>query len=355
MKFIAGVQGSGKSYYAAKLIFDDFSKKSYYKIFTNLDGLNIDYINETYNYDTIFYYDHKKFYQVIKRCYEIVVEQDLGFSVALNYLESEGYYAKDRQTLIIIDEAQNFFSGREDPILLFLITQHRHLFIDLYLLSQSVELVNRSYRILDTLFVAVRPSKQLSKHLLTYKKYAAAYESKDSFIANENLKKNPKIFKIYTSGDFVKTTSIFKKYLIYLAVIFLVFVFLVWYLFSDHFSFVSSVDRSKVSQSSNSNQVVKVVNPVFNSLKKYYVRIIVEEACIYTLDRSKVSCISLEFFNQIKSKWKDIKVEYKGDFQFYFYSALDPQFLSYLNFKDVESDSSSKSNSTHLLLPKIST
>jgi len=206
---IEGLQGSGKSYYASyRMLYDE---KKYYRMLTNIDG-----IKET---EKIKPLDFKNFTdKVLNECYRIQVENDGSFEECIKYLQNVYILPKDvsenNRVLLVVDEAQNYFgkSVKLSPTLSWFITQHRHLFIELYLITQKYTLLRPEYHLFNLILKAYPPIKQFSKSKIRYREYAGLPLNEENLSRKFSIPKEQKIFDMYISGDKVESPNILKKW-----------------------------------------------------------------------------------------------------------------------------------------------
>lgn len=204
---ITGLQGSGKSYKAMYDMYYDQDK--YYKIFTNLDGLK--------QTQKILPLNFKKFTdEILTECHNLIVTQSKEYKYVIEYLQRiymlPQDVSKDNRILLVIDEAQNYFN-KKNPILAWFITQHRHLFMELILITQKYTLLHADYHLFNLAYNAFPPVKQFIKSKIAYNEYAGLPMNNDNFVRKYSLKKEDKIFDMYVSGDKVKSPNILKRFI----------------------------------------------------------------------------------------------------------------------------------------------
>ena len=73
------------------------------------------------------------------------------------------------KALFVIDEAHNFFQTKDD-VLVWWLTYHRHLYQDIFLITQNLALIDRKYKPLAEYFYKAVPSSlRLNKKVFKYK------------------------------------------------------------------------------------------------------------------------------------------------------------------------------------------
>lgn len=209
---IDGVMGSGKTYYAVHRAYK--SMQDYYKVYTNINEFKYQYNIYELKWNWLFSHLVN-----LKEIYDL---SDTDDSHLLEYLIDNDIIGQNKERiLIVLDEAHNQFDKKVD-VLTWFITYHRHLYIDVLLITQSYSLINREYYKLMEYFIhAVPASRRLVASNFRYKKYMAVpFSEKDTFVGSETLSFDDSIFALYGSGDKVKVKSFVRKYVIYAVLIF---------------------------------------------------------------------------------------------------------------------------------------
>lgn len=281
---IQGLQGSGKSYKAAYDM--HFQSNKYHKIFTNIDG-----IKTTGKIELLQFKDFMN--DTLFDVYQKQVEFDLSFDDCIEDLQKANILphdvSKDNRVLIVVDEAQNYFgkSVKLLPQLVWFITQHRHLYIELYLITQKYTLLRSDYHLFNLVYEAYPPVKQFSKRSIKYAEYAGLPLNDDNLSKKFTLKKEQKIFDMYVSGDKVESPNILKRY-------FVMFVFLALFVFLGFAYFLSTFGNQEptkeVKTLNEVNGVIsdtKVQNPIIdksNIIKKFYTFIVWNDDAVFYID-----------------------------------------------------------------------
>lgn len=275
-ELIIGLQGSGKSYYAMHRIYHD--KTKYDKVLTDIDGLDV--------HDNVYALDFPSFVvKAIKPCYEMMVKDidslksvdDLteeevfklitsnssSFQNAIDYLKRiyvlSPKASKENRLLLIVDEAQNYFGKtvKLNAFLLWFITQHRHLYIEIYLITQDHTLIRPDYKLFNIVYKALPAVKQVINGSLIYKQYAGFPLNEDNFVKRIVLKKDEKIFDMYVSGDKVESPNILKKFIVLIVIFVLMLGFGIYY-FTSFYGHKTNIESSKPTQNNikNSSEIV---------------------------------------------------------------------------------------------------
>ena len=280
---LQGLQGSGKSYKATYDMF--YQANKYHKIYTNIDGIKT---NEKINLLQFKDFMNGTLFDV----YQKQVEFDLSFDECIEDLKKADILpenvSKDNRVLFVIDEAQNYFgkSAKLLPQLVWFITQHRHLFIELYLITQKYTLLRSDYHLFNLVYEAYPPVKQFSKNSIKYKEYAGLPLNDDNFVRSFSLKKEQKIFDMYVSGDKVESPNILKRYFIY----FIILVLLVGFGFMY---FLNSFGSPETKEAKTTKTVENAVSTPSTSqrakeedsiIKKFYIFVVWNEDAVFYID-----------------------------------------------------------------------
>jgi zona occludens toxin len=308
----SGVPGSGKTYRLVDKVYKLITskEKKYKHIFTNINGLDYKKCNELAN-DTDYvrpfeFIDLKKdidleysFHQSAKNIssmvqpislkFDYVSDENLKFYTeeqrkkyesekeyhetqkALqdkklieekairenydDYVKSKGAYSLYMDSLIIIDECHLYFEDRADDKLIRFLSYHRHFNIDIDLITQNKNLINKKYlSFIETMYMAYPASKRFFSKSFRYKKYASYQEYHANIMGNESLKLSEHVFSLYSSGSNVLSKSILSK--LFLPIIILSFAtFVAFFLLTDSMQEDKPVVNKRLdSNTSISNQ-----------------------------------------------------------------------------------------------------
>lgn len=280
---IIGVPGSGKTYFAVDRLYKLITAepKKYKHIYTNINGLNYDKINEIANikdyakgfeFDdlNIHIQDEYNFFQSqkelksrtlkkiplkqdIKEEDTEVKEDDIVFDYDLTCKE-KGIYAPYYDSLIIIDECHLYFEDRiDDPKIRFL-SYHRHFNIDLILITQGKNLIHKKYlSFVETMYMALPASKRFWSKRFRYRQYASYQEYAQNIIGTISVSLSDKVSGLYNSGSNVLSKSVIKKLLFpVIALTFGVFLFYKFFI-ADRFA-KPTVQPEKVQEQQQPTQ-----------------------------------------------------------------------------------------------------
>jgi len=176
----------------------------------------------------------------------------------LNYTKPLVQPFKYKTVLLIIDEAEDYFDKRTtNPLHMFLLKYHRHLYLDIFLLSQSHRDLNELYLKRCESFLAAVPTERQTR--IGYRKYVkhtkVPYNDHPLYGTSTGhifLKENQKIFSMYESGNKTNSKNVFVKYYFmffgYIVVAFIAVYFLFRFI-ADGATASSSTPSPTVSQS----------------------------------------------------------------------------------------------------------
>jgi hypothetical protein len=298
---IEGLQGSGKSYYAVYRMHHDSQK--YSKIFTNIDGIKTT--------EKIYSLEFKRFTNdILIDCYNSQVINDGTFEESIAILQKFNILphdvSKNNRVLIVIDEAQNYFgkSVKLEPALVWFITQHRHLYIELYLITQKYTLLRNDYHLFNLVYKAYSPVKQFDNKKIRYAEYAGLPLSDDNLSKKFTLPKEQQVYSMYISGDKVESPSILKRFL-WLFIIMILLLVGAFYLFLS--AFLTDVSSEEASNSVLEHYVQLPENNV-NALsstveKKLYRFVVSDDGYFYVRETESRENYPVKLLQYIKDNY----------------------------------------------------
>ncbi len=282
--YFLGIPGSGKTYYGVNVIYDNFAKKipkktkltlkkDYVNCYTNINEFNFKYTKNVKKFDFDEFYiklqilynlahgvsdifdndSDSKNDEISIKTFSELINEGMSSKEAREFLDKQvkqvpvtskkviKVKATDKQliqkakelkiykTLFVIDECHNFFD-MDDKIKVWWLTYHRHLYHDIYLITQNLSLVNVKYKPLaEAYYKAKASSLTLNKKYFNYMYYTDSRMTKDSFVNTIKVLKRQEIFKLYKSGDAVESKNVIKRF-IYIALFLFVSFFIIAYL-----------------------------------------------------------------------------------------------------------------------------
>ncbi len=225
----------------------------------------------------------------------------------LNFFKPIAPIAKYKPTLLIIDEAQNHFGAEDkitgkkasvDPVIVWWISYHGHLFTDVFLLSQNYKKIHPAYLYDIEYFLNAFSSKlQLFTTKFKYNHYVATPYHKTNIAKKEYVKKRKEIFEAYESGDKVRTKSLILPLLGYsllgLIVVSALFTYIAYGLTSSDNNSVKTSQNQNHIQKANTQRPdthIQVIEEQISFSKLKYIKLI----CIKNTCQNKKNNISLE-------------------------------------------------------------
>lgn len=266
--FLTGIPRSGKTYYAMFLLYMQFIFVKPVTAFTQfMDKYFPKKPARTYEvaYTNINQFDFSKSPKIKPFDY-LAVYPELEI-LCLMYLDKKTddeliEYAKSvnlYNCLFVIDECQNFFS-KEDKVLTWWFTYHGHLYHDLILITQNLDLIHTSYAKLGEFFYkAVPPSSRLFSNKFRYVQFNSAKLFQKDKVGDFHVPMIKEIFDMYVSGASNNAKSHVKKYLAYS----LVLVIILFFLLKQFLSlFNTSVPDTNTTKTDTNQTTLTPVAPV---------------------------------------------------------------------------------------------
>lgn len=232
--YLIGNPGSGKTYYAVFMIYQTFlfepkktfltkfvkpkEKPNYSYCYTNINEFKFELS------DKFKKFDFDEFYLSLRNLYALYKTGATDNEVNEKAKELNLYGC-----VFVLDECHNFFKDKKDEILVWWLTYHRHLYQDIYLITQDLTLVNNEYkRIAEKFYRAVDSSRRLFSKKFRYEVYASFRLYKKDQLEIINIPFLEEVFNLYHSGQSSNKKSFVRFYFL-LAV--LVFIFLLLYFY----------------------------------------------------------------------------------------------------------------------------
>ena len=221
---IDGMPGGGKSYYMVRHIALNHDK--YYKVFTNINEFKFDAFSNVYPLSD------SKFFDLMERCRLIYDDESKTDQDIIDFLIEEDFLSIDNNgkispALIVYDEVHNLI-GRSNDLWLWVLTYHRHLYIDFLFATQDSSLIHQNYRKLIQKIYRALPNdrnifaligKSKSNRYQEHLKIPIIDGKHGTFLRNLYIKKEKKYYDLYKAGDEVRSTSVFRRFIYLFAVL----------------------------------------------------------------------------------------------------------------------------------------
>lgn len=234
--YIVGNPGSGKTFFGVKILYDYFIKenkpnfldkilkkndkkddKDFVVAYTNINQFNFE------SSDKIKKFEYDKFYEKISLVYNAYVFEKADDNKLIELLKDLDLY----KALFVIDEIHNFFNNADD-VLIWWLTYHRHLYQELYFITQSLSLVAPCYKnVAEFFYKASDSSHRLFSKKFRYSQYTTANLYKKDLIKKLHIDFDEKIFNLYHSGNNGLGKSAVKKFFLIAFVLF-IFCFIIF-------------------------------------------------------------------------------------------------------------------------------
>lgn len=264
IQYIVGNPGSGKTYLAVYKLYENFlfepknkdvNPNNYLYAYTNINEFNFSCS------DLILPLDLENLYDKLTDLYNLYLDKANDQELIEKAKELEIY-----KSLFVIDECHsNIFDKKKDKILIWWLTYHRHLYQDIWLITQNLSLVDSCYKkIAEFFYKAVDGSNRLFSKRFKYVLFNSPtmYNKRDIVPGGGiSLKYDPEIFNLYHSGNITKHKSFIKVYMFIAFILFIV----VFIFFLKFISFFDSNDKNDLN-STNKNLPIKT----FSSTSKPY-------------------------------------------------------------------------------------
>ena len=229
--YLIGNPGSGKTYYAVYMIYQTFlfepkktfltkfvkpkEKPNYSFCYTNINEFKFELC------DKFKKFDFDEFYLGLRNLYALYKTGATDNEVNEKAKELNLYGC-----VFVLDECHNYFKDKKDEILVWWLTYHRHLYQDIYLITQDLTLVNNEYkRIAEKFYRAVDSSRRLFSKKFRYEVYASFRLYKKDQLEIINIPFLQEVFNLYHSGQSSNKKSFVRFYFLLAIVIFILLIF----------------------------------------------------------------------------------------------------------------------------------
>ena len=301
--FITGVPGSGKSYKALLTIYNNFSdsknakrdiKKEYHYCYTNINEVKFDKLKNVYPLDID---DLKSKLTILHSLYK-AKEPDEVLINKCSELELD-------RVLFVIDECHNIFDTN-DKLLIWWLSYHRHLYHDIFLITQNLSLVFTKYKSFSEYFYRAKSSTlSFNKNFFYYEVFLKSNLANNAKSHTEKISKNQEVFELYHSGDSVESKNVILR-LIFIAFGTIAFlsIFIYFYLGSydkkedTKESKLHQVKKDSLSQAIKKNPVSQPVNNIDIENSVYLSLYCSYDVCLY-----KSKLIPMVVINRFKDSF----------------------------------------------------
>ena len=359
--YIVGNPGSGKTYYAVFKIHQLFifkpkdtflskvikpeKQKEYSYCYTNINGFKFDL-------DAKFIkFDYEKFYSDLEVLYLLYMDK-----VGDDVLNEKAKELNLHGALIILDEAHNFFKAKEDNILVWWLTYHRHLYQDIWLITQDLSLISNEYKRIAEHFVkAVDSSKRLFKNKFRYMLYGSYKMYQKDVMQKFHVPYLKEVFNLYHSGQNASQKSFVRKFL-YVSLFLFITLSIYFYFFVQSFksdeasaptdiqpqTYTRQSSKSNVDEANDGKALFSASEPDQNEPPIGY---IYQIYCFY--DKCSITSGGYERFDQrylnfifLRSPPKFSVRSFKGKGITYFFVGFDKPVFDNLKKEELDEKSS---------------
>lgn len=321
LSLVVGIPGSGKTYYCVYKIYkyfvepyeekqkdekngflsslkDMFLKDNKYDInkynvcYTNINGFKFELCN---NLVKPFNFNH--FYECMSILHSMYKNDKATDDELILKIKEFGYY----KALIIIDEAHNYFDKKNDEILLWILTYHRHLFLDIDLITQNVSLISKDYSCLcEEFYKSSPPSLRISKNYFRYTQYLDNNFFLNRVVKRFSLPALQKIFNLYISGNDTRKKSLILK-IFFIFVSFCIFSIFLFFIFLNGVNNNTSfVDNNQQINVNNSHNIKQNAPENVKSQDYYYYYVICYDNSYCKINNDEYKEISYKVFMYLK-------------------------------------------------------
>jgi zona occludens toxin len=293
---LTGVPGSGKTYKAVHHLYDLCLKspKKYKHIYTNINGLDYKKINQLAkepDYVQPFDFQNLKI-EIIQEYdfHQLAKVGELHVDDYDDFIKNEGIYKKYIHSLIVIDECHLFFEAKAQDSLIRFLSYHRHFDIDIILITQNKNLIDKKYlSFIETMYVALPSSKRLFSfnfmglNLLKfrYRKYASYQEYHANIIGTDSIPFLKEVYELYNSGGNTVGKSAVGRFTLPL-IIMIIVTFIGYKFVSDRFSKKEPEpvqNQEQINPQPKENKAINRDIPVINTNNTFFIADCFSNSC----------------------------------------------------------------------------
>ncbi len=329
IEYILGVPGSGKTYKPAMVLHSNFSLNEKLRdskfihsdvdfAYTNINELK----HDVFVAGTIKKLEWDIFYEnlsLLHANYQDKKTDSELIEIAKNY--------DLFRCLIILDECHNFLD-KNDKVLIWWLSYHRHLHHQIYLITQNLALVYSKYKSFSEFFYMAKPSSlKLFKSQMIYNQYTNSRLTQASKVGSIKIPFVKEIYDSYHSGANQQSQNIIRKFL-GLAIFFLILLSVIIYTIKSYFtkdlepvaqntaSPVQQLQNDSINLESNLKTEINptTVVPAATSDEKLYKFTCFKSLCYYKIDSRNDFVIPSQILSNYLSdiEQKNIYYEFSG-------------------------------------------
>ena len=282
ISYLTGIPKSGKTYLAVYKIWDNFVKEPKKSLFSKESPKN----KYKICYTNINEFDFSKSDKI-----ELLKVDDFKYNLSLLYdlyqagandteLNAKADEFRLNHALIVIDEAHNFFTKKDD-ILTWWLTYHAHLYQDIWLITQDLSLIDTGYKaVAEYFYKAVEPARRLITSRFRYQQFSSYKMNGVDLIKGGGftLPAIDEVFKMYVAGEKTKGSSIVVKFF----ALALILAFITFVAFNLYIKILSPKSEEIKEEPINQTQTQTIQEPIKEEKKENEILpFIYEVRCYY--------------------------------------------------------------------------
>jgi len=266
ISYLVGNPGSGKTYYAVFKIYQLFifepkktflskfikpeKQKSYEYCYTNINEFKFDLSPK------FIKFDFDKFYSDMETLHAYYLNKATDEEI-----NEKAKELKLHNILVVLDECHNFLKDKENPVLVWWLTYHRHLYQDIMLITQDLTLVNNEYkRVAEQFIKAVDSSKRLFKNKFRYMLYGSYKMFQKDIMQKFHVPYLKEVFNLYHSGQVTSQSSFVRKFL-FISLFLFIALLIYFYFFIQTFKPETDPDQAPQSTQHQPHEQPKSSSP----------------------------------------------------------------------------------------------
>lgn len=330
IEYNLGVPGSGKTF------------KAVYSLYSNF-GLNEKFKDKKFIFDDVDF-AYTNINELSHDCFVAGTIKKLEWDLFYENLSLLHANYKDHKTdselieiaknydlfrcLIILDECHNFLD-KNDKVLTWWLSYHRHLHHQIYLITQNLALVYSKYKSFSEFFYMAKPSSlKLFKSQMIYNQYTNSRLTQASKVGSIKIPFVKEIYDSYHSGANQQSQNIIRKFL-GLAIFFLILLFSIIYAIKSYFTKdlepvtvqntalpVQQLHNDSINSQSNFKTEINPITvvPAATSDEKLYKFTCFKSLCYYKIDSRNDFVIPTQILSNYLSdiEQKNIYYEFSG-------------------------------------------